>query len=141
MRDTIHLLNLLKFYTREDCEFEASLMKDAAKEIERLLRNREEADQELVDRYRDPTTGTFSFPGDVARIIQKFERDIELLKNEREDRAKLIDDMLKEPGWANHPRSRLALTVAARTIRRGRHLSSMEKWENIKAFCEESGDD
>ncbi len=61
--------------------------------------------------------------------------------SDREPSAKLIDDMLKEPGWANHPRSRLALTVAARTVRRGRALSSHEKWENIKAFCEAHGDD
>lgn len=59
----------------------------------------------------------------------------------QEQCAGLVDQMLQEPGWAANDRSRLALTVAARTIRRGRALGSHEKWENIKAFCEANGDD
>lgn len=55
--------------------------------------------------------------------------------------AKIIDQMLEEPGWSNNSRSKLALTVAARAIRRGRLLSSHEKWENIKSFCEAHGDE
>lgn len=55
--------------------------------------------------------------------------------------AKLVEDMLNEPSWSNNRHSRLALTVASRAIRRGRLLGSHEKWENIKAFCEEHGDD
>lgn len=59
----------------------------------------------------------------------------------QEQCALLVDQMLAEPAWANNRHSKLALTVAARAIRRGRQLGSHEKWENIKAFCEENGDE
>lgn len=54
---------------------------------------------------------------------------------ERERCAALIDGMIRETGWAKHNWARLALTVAVRTVRRGRQLSCREKLENVKAFC------
>jgi hypothetical protein len=41
--------------------------------LEAKLTERDEADHKLIDKYRDPRTGTFSFPGDVATIIRHFE--------------------------------------------------------------------
>lgn len=42
---------------------------------------RDKADNALVDRYRDPKTGVFKFPGDVAAIVRRLdtaeaERDV-----------------------------------------------------------------
>lgn len=54
---------------------------------------------------------------------------------ERENCAALIDTMLTEPAYNKHSRTKLALMIAARAIRRGRHLSAYEKMENLKAFC------
>ena len=34
-----------------------------------------EADNALVDKYRDPKTGIFKFPDDVAAIIRRLERE------------------------------------------------------------------
>lgn len=55
----------------------------------------------------------------------------------REKCAQLVDEMLKEPAFASHARTRLALMIAARAIRRGRHLTPEEKFENIVRWCEE----
>lgn len=45
--------------------------------MEAKLADRTEADHALVDKYRDPKTGSFEFPGDVAKIIRRFEAIIE----------------------------------------------------------------
>lgn len=45
--------------------------------MEAKLAERDEADNALVDKYRDPNTGSFAFPGDVAKIIRRFEAIIE----------------------------------------------------------------
>jgi hypothetical protein len=55
----------------------------------------------------------------------------------RENCAKLVEEMLKEPAFSSHARTRLALMIAARSIRRGRHLTPEEKFENIVRWCEE----
>lgn len=46
---------------------------EAATVIQTLQRERDEADNALVDKYRDPKTGTFNFPGDVAAIVRRLE--------------------------------------------------------------------
>lgn len=47
----------------------------------------------------------------------------------REECASLIDDMVRDekPG-----RSKMVLAIAAKTVRRGRHLSAVEKLNNLK---------
>ena len=50
---------------------------------------------------------------------------------EQEECAVLIDQMLADPAYRNHPQRRMALTIAARTVRRGRHLTAEEKLNNI----------
>lgn len=44
-----------------------------AAENERLRAERDEADHALIDKYRNPQSGVFSFPGDVAAIIRRLE--------------------------------------------------------------------
>lgn len=51
----------------------ATALQSQAEQIERLTRERDEADNALVDKYRDPQTGTFSFPGDVASIVRRLD--------------------------------------------------------------------
>lgn len=45
--------------------------------------------------------------------------------------AKLVDQMMDESPWKDKLWSRCALAIAARAIRRGRHLSAEEKIVNI----------
>lgn len=42
-------------------------------ENEGLRRERDEADNALVDKYRDPKTGNFCFPSDVAAIVRRLD--------------------------------------------------------------------
>jgi hypothetical protein len=54
----------------------AGLLSSAQAQIERLTRERDartDADNALVDKYRDPQHGTFNFPGDVAAIVRRLE--------------------------------------------------------------------
>lgn len=46
----------------------------------------------------------------------------------REECARLIDDMVaqEKPGH-----SKMVLAVAAKTVRRGRHLTAEEQWNNL----------
>jgi hypothetical protein len=57
----------------------------------------------------------------------------------REACALLVDQMMEDPAFNKHPRTRMALMIAARTIRRGRHLTPSEKFENMLRWCEEEG--
>jgi len=56
-----------------------------------------------------------------------------------EECALLVDQMLEDPAFNKHARTRMALMIAARTIRRGRHLTPSEKFENMLRWCEEEG--
>ena len=49
----------------------AAALAEKDKRIAELERERDAADHKLVDRYRNPKTGTFSFPGDVAAIVRR----------------------------------------------------------------------
>lgn len=53
-------------------------------------------------------------------------------EGERERLALLVDQMVEDekPG-----RAKLMLAIAAKVIRRGRHLSDEEKWENVLRFA------
>jgi exonuclease VII small subunit len=51
----------------------AAALQSQAEQIEQLTRERDEADNALVDKYRDPQTGAFSFPGDVASIVRRLD--------------------------------------------------------------------
>lgn len=49
----------------------------------------------------------------------------------REVHAKLVEMMIHQPPWSEHIWARAALAIAARAIRRGRHLTKSEKLENM----------
>jgi hypothetical protein len=55
----------------------------------------------------------------------------------REDCAALIDTMLTESPWKDQMWSRGALMIAARAIRRGRHLTDAEKIANAFRWIED----
>jgi hypothetical protein len=58
-----------------------------------------------------------------------------------EECAALIDTMLSEAPWKDQMWARGALMIAARAIRRGRHLTASEKLENAFNWIEGGGDD
>lgn len=51
----------------------ATALQFVAQERDAARAARDEADNALVDRYRKPGFGTFSFPGDVAAIIRRLD--------------------------------------------------------------------
>lgn len=53
--------------------------------------------------------------------------------------ARLVEEMINQKPWSDHPHTRMALAVAARTIKRGRHLTDAEKVENLAKAMEEDG--
>lgn len=60
--------HLAKFLTQA-----AAALEQAHSTIAALRAERDEADNALVDKYRDPKTGSFKFPGDVAAIVRRLE--------------------------------------------------------------------
>jgi hypothetical protein len=55
--------------------------------------------------------------------------------------SQLVEQMIHETPWKDQPWARAALMIAARAIRRGRHLTEREKLENLAAsFEDEPGD-
>lgn len=71
-------------------------------ERDELRREGNPADHALVDRYRDPKTGVFSFPGDVAAIVRKL--DAETARANAADTA--LNDMTHK--WGEADRQRMA---------------------------------
>lgn len=64
------------------------------------------------------------------------------MRNKTNLHAKLVSDMIDEEPWKSHMWARCALMIAARAIRRGRHLTDEEKLENLwKALQEQKGDE
>lgn len=70
-------------FSRGDARYHRDVFRAAAAEVERLRAERENADQSLVDRYRDPKSGRFDFPGDVAKIVRSL--DDATVASERKD--------------------------------------------------------
>lgn len=56
---------------------------------------------------------------------------------ERDRLAAIIEGMLAEPVFAKSAPARMALTIAARNVRRGRALTAGEKLENLTAAIDE----
>lgn len=57
--------------------------------------------------------------------------------DEMERAAKLVEEMLDQKPWKDRLWSRAALAIAARAIRRGRHLTENEKYENLRKVITE----
>jgi len=53
------------------------------------------------------------------------------MNSEVEHYAKLVSEMIDQFPWRDKPDARVALAVAARAIRRGRHLTEAEKLRNL----------
>lgn len=49
----------------------------------------------------------------------------------REVHAKMVEMMIHQRPWSEHQWARAALAIAAKAIRRGRHLTETEKLENL----------
>ena len=47
------------------------------------------------------------------------------------DAAQLVKDMLEKPEWSSQPWAKMALTIAARAIERGRHWTPSERLDNL----------
>lgn len=52
-------------------------------------------------------------------------------EQQREHDAKLVEAMIEQSPWSDKPWVRMALAIAARSIRRGRHLTEAEKLRNL----------
>lgn len=61
-------------------------------------------------------------------------------QNERERCARLVRQMMDEKPWVDQPWARMAISIAANAIKRGRHLTDQEKAENLAKAMEEEGD-
>ena len=64
-----------------------------------LRAERDAADDALVDRYRDPKTGVFKFPTDVAAIVRRLdaaEAKVEKLRGERDALQRTYDDLYSD---------------------------------------------
>lgn len=61
------------FSDKTICDEAADLIEDLSRRLEAVEGERDEADNALVDKYRDPKTGHFKFPADVAAIVRRLE--------------------------------------------------------------------
>lgn len=61
-----------------------------------------------------------------------------LIQAERNRLARMVQDMIHEMPWADNANSRMALAIAASNVRRGRPLTSEEKFAN---FCDAIAED
>jgi hypothetical protein len=76
---------------------------------------------------------------DEQRGRHKAEEDRMSARSEVERAAQLVEAMIWERPWKDKQWARCALGIAARSIRRGRHLTYAEKMDNLRrAFAEES---
>lgn len=112
-------------YVRADIHDAASKRRDElAAEVERLKADRLAADHSLVDRYRKPGSGIFSFPEDVAAIVRaldKAEAERDRLAEQYTTACKIIDRIATERDAA------LARAGAAAVDMRERALVAVSK--------------
>lgn len=62
------------------------------------------------------------------------------LVEEREACAWLVEEMKNMWPWSDKPYAKLVLSIAAKAIRRGRHLTDQERIQNLARAFEEEGD-
>ena len=60
---------------------------------------------------------------------------------DQEQCAKLVEAMIEQQPWKDQMWARCALFIAARAVRRGRHLTEREKLLNLADAMEEPGGD
>lgn len=66
---------------------------------------------------------------------------MDAVDKEAERDARLVESMRQESPWSDQPWARVALTIAARAIRRGRHLTEAEKLLNLADAMEDDAGD
>lgn len=64
----------------------------------------------------------------------------QIRSNEREIAAQLVEAMMDQSPWSDKIDARCALAIAARAIRRGRHLTNKERNENLAVEFDKDGD-
>lgn len=105
--------------------------------------------------YSDADKAFRAFPADIENtakeIAAEINASIDPIENveeaiarailaERERCALLVEEMIKQHPCSEKPWARMALAIAAKTIRRGRHLTEDERRENlIIALTEDAG--
>ena len=82
------------------------------------------ADFRLVDRYRNPKTGIFNFPDDVAAIVRALDAARRAEAAAWDDAARICDELAI--GYARQRSAVWALTEAARDIRALRRAAPTE---------------
>lgn len=79
------------------------------------------------------------------KTVTRQAEEIARLRASTEHAADLVEAMLAEKPWCDQPWARMALAIAARAIRRGRHLTEAEKLNNLADAMDEAdrehGDD
>lgn len=83
----------------------SAALSSAQAQIERLSRERDartDAEDALVDKYRDPQHGTFNFPGDVAAIVRRLESAEAEVKRLREALETVLDHVSETLGCGRH---------------------------------------
>lgn len=59
------------------------------------------------------------------------------MNKQQEKYATMVEAMLKQKPWCDHLMARGALITAARAIRRGRHLTAVERLDNLLKLIKE----
>ena len=77
---------------------------------------------------------------DTVKAERALSADIGRPSSEREAYARLVEAMIGQAPWKDQLWARTALAIAARSIRRGRHLTEAEKIENLAKSMEEELD-
>ncbi len=106
-------------------------------EVERLRAEREDADQSLVDRYRDPKSGRFDFPGDVAKIVRSLDDATVAAARSDAEIARLREALQAELAFAEGVAAEIDIdadetTFTVRVMPEGREVAT-RTWADVHA--------
>lgn len=124
----------------------------SASEIAGRIYPAKSAKLELIDLLQEQLCAPYQTPGDrasitrtiLSRVVDDLKHGVQILDALQDERqknvnlveaplrhAKLVEEMIQQQPWADKPDARVALAVAGRAIRRGRHLTEAEKLRNL----------
>jgi len=99
-----------------------------AASAEAKLAERDTADFDLIDKYRNPKTGSFSFPGDVAKIIRHFEARLAVMDAALGEIERLLVNLQPHiPQVCTSGRSGFIDNYVEPAIRRAREARAIEE--------------
>lgn len=122
-----------------------------------MMGHAKSAKLELIDLLQEQLCAPYQTPGDrasitrtiLARVVDDLKHGVQILDALQDERQKnsdfeaarqryasLVKEMIEQAPWRDKPDARMALTVAARAIVRGRHLTEAEKLRNLAAAME-----